>query len=108
MLMNVMGLCLYSQSFSSICLFFKGEGCRQILVQKTFNSRSHFRSDHLFCLFLHLVGVSNQRQRVNLCMHILNLDGVLSGRKIYTGSVITSLLLVFRGLRYRHLVARCS
>jgi hypothetical protein len=37
-------------------------------------------------------------------MHILDLDGVLCGRKIYIGSGRASLLLVFGGLRYRHLV----
>jgi hypothetical protein len=36
----------------------------------------------------------------------LDLDGVLSGRKIYTGSNWTSLLLVFNGMLYGHLIAR--
>jgi hypothetical protein len=49
--------------------------------------------------------VSNQHQRVNLYMHVLDPDGMLSGRMIYIGSEKTSILLVFGGLRYRHLVA---
>jgi hypothetical protein len=37
-------------------------------------------------------------------MCVLDLDVVLSGRKIYTCSGITSLLPVFGGLRYHHLI----
>jgi hypothetical protein len=49
--------------------------------------------------------VLNQHRRVNLYMRVLDPDGMLSGHMIYTGSDKTSILLVFGGLRYRHLVA---
>jgi hypothetical protein len=39
-------------------------------------------------------------------MCVLDPDDVLSGRKIYTGSVRMSLLPVFGGSHYRYLVAR--
>jgi hypothetical protein len=52
-----------------------------------------------------IVSVPNQHQRVNLCMHVLAPDDVLNGRKIYTGLNKTTLLPVFDGSRYRHLVA---
>jgi hypothetical protein len=54
------------------------------------------------------VDVSNQHQRVNLCMRILDPDGVLTGRKIYTDLGRTSLLPVFSGSCYRLPVADCS
>lgn len=38
------------------------------------------------------VCVSNQHWWVNLCMHVLVTDGVLSGRNSYTGSRLISLL----------------
>lgn len=38
------------------------------------------------------VSVSNQHWWVNLCMHVLVTDGVLSGRNSYTGSRLISLL----------------
>jgi hypothetical protein len=41
-------------------------------------------------------------------MRVLDPDGLLGGRKIYTSSVRTSLLPIFDGLRYRHLVVDCS
>jgi hypothetical protein len=39
-------------------------------------------------------------------MHVLDLNGVLSGREIYTSLGKTSLLPVFGGSRYQHLIAR--
>jgi hypothetical protein len=39
-------------------------------------------------------------------MRVLDLDGVLNEHKIYTCLDRTSLLPVFGGLRYHHLVAR--
>lgn len=54
------------------------------------------------------VVLSNQFRQVNLFMHVLGLDGVLGGRKIYTGSDRTSMHPVFGGLCYRHHDAQCS
>jgi hypothetical protein len=53
------------------------------------------------------VGVSYQLRQVNLCVHILDSDGVLSGRNTYNGSGRTSLHPAFNGSRYRHLLAQC-
>jgi hypothetical protein len=46
------------------------------------------------------VGVSNQLRQVNLCVLAPGPDGVLNGRKIYTGLGRTSLHPVFGGLCY--------
>jgi hypothetical protein len=54
------------------------------------------------------VGVLNQHRQVNLYVRVLDPDGVLNRRKIYTGLGRTSLLPVFGGSHYRHLVARSS
>lgn len=40
-----------------------------------------------------------------MCLHVRDLDCVLSGHKIYTGSDRMSLLPIFCGSHYRHLVA---
>jgi hypothetical protein len=53
------------------------------------------------------INVSNQHRWVNFCLRVLDLDGVLIGHKIYTGLGRMSLLPVFGGSCYWHLVADC-
>jgi hypothetical protein len=46
------------------------------------------------------VGVSNQLREVNLFVPVLDPNGVLNMRKIYTSLTKTSLRIVFDGLHY--------